>query len=143
MADIFDKKKRSAIMAAVKSAETKPEILIRKELFAKGFRFRKNVASMPGKPDIILPKYKTVIFINGCFWHGHKNCKAAILPKSRIDYWSKKINSNIARDKKNIRLLRKLGWRIIIVWECKINNEVQLLRTINKITKFLNNYSPC
>ena len=100
---------------------TKPEILVRKFLFSKGFRYRINVKTLPGKPDIVLPKYKTVIFINGCFWHGH-NCKKGKLPSSNIDFWRKKISNNKSRDDKNSDLLIKLGWKVIIIWQCEISN---------------------
>src|ERR1700739_1798896 len=97
--DVFSKDKRSTIMSKISGKETKPEIIIRKFLFSKGFRYRKNVSTLPGKPDIILSKYSTVIFVNGCFWHGHKNCKAAKLPSTRRQFWEEKINNNIVRDK--------------------------------------------
>lgn len=120
MSDVFSKEKRSQIMSKVRAAETKPEIVIRKFLFSQGFRYRKNVKKLPGTPDIALPKYKTVIFIHGCFWHGHKNCEAAALPKSRQEYWYPKIQRNIKRDSKNKKDLKKLGWHIITIWECDI-----------------------
>lgn len=107
-------------MSKVRATETKPEIIVRKFLFSKGFRFRKNVKNLPGSPDIVLPKYKTVIFVHGCFWHGHKNCKEAMLPKSNKKYWTKKITDNIQRDRKRIKELKKTGWLPIIVWECQI-----------------------
>lgn len=100
MSDIFSKEKRSIIMSKISSKNTKPEILVRKYLFAHGFRFRVNDKRLPGKPDILLPKHKSVIFVNGCFWHGHENCKAATLPSSNVDYWRNKISSNVERDKK-------------------------------------------
>jgi DNA mismatch endonuclease (patch repair protein) len=120
VADIFTKQKRSQIMAMVKGKETQPEIAVRKLLFSKGFRYRKNVKYLPGSPDIVLPKYYTVVFVHGCFWHGHKNCKAAALPKSRPEYWLPKINKNKNRDAAKARELRKLGWRVITIWECGI-----------------------
>jgi DNA mismatch endonuclease, patch repair protein len=132
--DTFSEFDRSKIMSTVRSSETKPEVTIRKFLFSKGFRYRKNSLLLPGKPDIVLSKYKTVVFINGCFWHGHKNCKASTLPKSKIEYWSNKISSNIERDTRNIKELRKLGWKVIIIWECQIkkivNDEKLKLETI-------------
>ena len=126
-------------MASVRSTETKPEIAVRKFLFSKGYRFRKNVKSLPGKPDIILPKYKTIILIHGCFWHGHKNCSAATLPKSNKQYWKNKIQKNIDRDVRNKKTLKGLGWNVITVWECQLkkllsNNKMQL--------KFLNSIAP-
>ncbi|HNW70035.1 MAG TPA: DNA mismatch endonuclease Vsr [Bacteroidales bacterium] len=133
MTDIFSKEKRSQIMVRVRAIETKPEILIRKYLFSQGFRFRKNVKSLPGCPDIVLPKYRTVIFIHGCFWHGHKNCISSALPKSNKEYWVSKISSNIIRDKKNKQKLKKLGWNVIIIWECCILNKQYQQKTFTAI----------
>ena len=107
-------------MAKVSNKETKPEILVRKFLFSRGYRYRKNVVSMPGKPDIVLPKYRTVIFVNGCFWHGHKDCKKAKLPSSNIAFWKEKITKNIERDHNNINVLLSLNWNVITIWECEI-----------------------
>lgn len=120
MSDIFSKSKRSEIMANIPAANTKPEIMIRKYLFQKGFRYRINYKKFVGKPDIVLPKYKAIIFIHGCFWHSHPNCKDAHLPKSNIDFWKKKISSNIKRDLQNIKLLKEMGWNVIVIWECEI-----------------------
>lgn len=133
MADIFSKSKRSEIMSKVRATETKPEILVRKLLFSKGFRFRKNLKSLPGKPDIVLPKLKTVIFIHGCFWHGHKNCEAATLPKTQKEYWNTKISSNIKRDKRYIRELKKLRWKVIIIWECRITSKAKREKQFNSL----------
>ena len=108
MSDIFSQTKRSDIMSKISSKDTKPEILVRKFLFSKGFRYRINVKTLPGKPDIVLPKYKTIIFVNGCFWHGH-NCKKGKLPSSNTDFWKEKISNNKSRDAKNSDLLVKLG----------------------------------
>lgn len=121
MSDIFSSQKRSDIMSKIGGKNTKPEILVRKFLFSRGFRYRINVKTLPGKPDIVLPKYKTVIFINGCFWHGH-NCKKGKLPSSNIDFWKEKISNNKSRDDKNSDLLAKLGWKVIIIWQCEISN---------------------
>ena len=98
----------------------KPEELVRKYLFSQGFRYRKNDARLPGKPDIVLPKYKTVVFVNGCFWHGHEGCHYFVWPKNNAEFWKKKIGSNIERDAKNHALLAKLGWNVIVVWECEL-----------------------
>ncbi len=133
MIDIFPKTKRSQIMSKIRANDSIPEVLVRKYLFSKGFRFRKNMKSLPGKPDIVLPKYKTVIFVNGCFWHGHKGCKAALLPTTRKNFWENKIDGNIVRDKANIRKLRKLGWRVIIIWQCKLKNISARNKTFNKL----------
>jgi len=122
LSDIYSKQKRSEIMSKISGKETKPEILVRKYLFSEGFRFRKNDKRLPGRPDIVLPKYKIVIFIHGCFWHGH-HCKAAKLPETNKEFWKSKINSNIERDKKNQRELRKLGWKVIVIWQCELKNK--------------------
>lgn len=121
MSDIYSKSKRSEIMSHISSKETRPEIIVRKFLFANGFRFRKNVNKLPGKPDIVLPKYKTIIFIHGCFWHGH-TCKRGLLPTTNVEFWKYKIDGNIERDKQNVVELEKRGWLIIIVWQCEIRN---------------------
>jgi DNA mismatch endonuclease (patch repair protein) len=140
MTDIFSKDKRSTIMAHISSKNTKPEIIIRKALFAKGYRYRINYNKLPGKPDIVLPKYKTVIFLHGCFWHAHENCNDAHLPKSNTEFWRKKIGSNEERDKKNMEQLKNLDWSIIIVWECEIKKKNMALlidrieKEIHKIT---------
>lgn len=119
MTDVFSKSKRSSVMSKIRSKNTKPELLVRKFLFANKFRYRLHVKGMKGQPDIVLKKYRTVIFVNGCFWHGH-NCKAGLLPKSNIDYWLTKIQANIIRDKLTYESLENSGWRIIIIWECDL-----------------------
>jgi len=120
--DNHDKATRSYNMSQIKSKNTKPEETVRKFLFSKGFRYRKNDKRFPGKPDIVLPKYKTIIFVNGCFWHGHNGCKYFVMPKSNVEYWKPKIERNIARDKENIALLKKQGWNVIVLWECELRN---------------------
>lgn len=122
MADIFSKAKRSEIMSKISGKETKPEILVRKYLFSKGFRYRKNDKKLAGKPDIVLPKYKTVIFIHGCFWHHHKDCPKAALPATNREFWENKISKNVERDAQNRKDLRKLGWNVIEIWQCRIKN---------------------
>ena len=109
-------------MSRISDRDSKMEILVRKTLFTKGFRYRKNDKSLPGKPDIVLPRYKTVIFTHGCFWHGHKGCKASKLPETRKDFWQKKIDENIQRDGKNVEELKQKGWKVIVIWQCEINN---------------------
>jgi DNA mismatch endonuclease vsr len=120
MTDIKTKEERSRNMAAIKGKDTKPELIVRKYLFSRGLRFRIQVRKLPGNPDIALPKYKTVIFVNGCFWHGHEGCKYFRLPKSNVEFWKEKIERNIARDVRNETELKALGWRVIRVWECEI-----------------------
>ena len=123
-------------MSRISGKETKPEILVRKYLFAHGFRYRKNAKDLPGKPDIVLPKYKTVIFVNGCFWHGHHNCKKAALPVTNAEFWSKKISSNIIRDEKTYVELAGIGYKVLVVWQCELGikeREKTLDELANKI----------
>ncbi len=110
-------------MSRIKGKNTKPEMLVRKFLFAKGLRYRLHDKKLPGKPDIILPKYKTVIFIHGCFWHGHKGCKYFVIPKTRTDWWLNKINKNKEKDNDSILKLNEEGWHIIVVWECDLKSK--------------------
>ena len=133
MADVFSIKKRSQIMASVSGKDTKPEILVRRKLFSEGFRYRKNDSRYPGKPDIVIPKYNTIIFIHGCFWHGHKGCKHSELPTSNVDYWKTKISKNINRDKKNIVELQRQGWTVIVIWECEIETIDKRENRLNKL----------
>jgi len=123
-------------MSKISAKETKPEILVRKYLFAKGYRFRKNVKLLPGTPDIVLPKFKTVIFVHGCFWHNH-TCKAAKLPETRKEFWETKINQNKERDQRNLSDLGKLGWKVIIVWQCEIKNKTIFEKTMQNLFKKL------
>jgi DNA mismatch endonuclease (patch repair protein) len=120
MADVHDKATRSYNMSRIKGKNTKPEMLVRKFLFAHGFRYRLHVSSLPGKPDIVLPKYKTVIFVHGCFWHGHEGCKYFVVPKTRTEWWLNKINGNKLNDKKNIELLNLDEWKVIQIYECNL-----------------------
>lgn len=112
-------------MSRIKSKNTKPEIMARKYLFSKGFRYRKNVTNLPGKPDIVLGKYKSVIFVNGCFWHKHEGCKCFTVPKTRTDWWMEKIEKNVLKDKENYEKLIQQGWRVYVIWECQIERELQ------------------
>ena len=132
MADTVSKEKRSEIMSHVTGKETKPEIMVRKYLFARGLRYRKNVKQLPGTPDIVFPKYKTAVFVNGCFWHGHKGCKYSHLPSTNIEYWEKKLADNLERDERKTRELEKLGYRILIVWQCQLkpNIKIETLETL-------------
>ena len=120
MTDVHSQETRSYNMSRIKAKDTKPELLVRKYLFCKGFRYRVNVKDLPGKPDIVLPKYKTVIFIHGCFWHGHEGCKYFVIPKTRTEWWTEKIRKNKERDQQEHEALRKTGWNIITVWECQL-----------------------
>lgn len=138
MSDIFTKQKRSEIMSNISGTETKPEIIVRKMLFANGFRYRKNDKRYSGRPDIVLPKYKTVIFIHGCFWHGH-NCSAGKLPETRKEFWENKISGNIERDKKNIKDLENDGWHVIIIWQCSLKNKEIREKTLKELINTLHN----
>ena len=119
---------RSRNMSAIKSKNTKPEIAVRKVLHSMGYRFRLHGKDLPGSPDIVLPKYKTVIFVHGCFWHRHENCKYATTPKTREEFWESKFKENVIRDKSNQKKLSAIGWKIIIVWECEIKDKNLLIK---------------
>ena len=125
-------------MSQIRGKNTKPEILVRKFLFQKGFRFRLHVKKMPGTPDIVLPKYKTVIFVQGCFWHRHQECKDGHIPDSNQAFWLKKINENISRDENNFNLLRAQGWNVIVIWGCELKSKVKdwaLGRLVTQLTE--------
>jgi DNA mismatch endonuclease, patch repair protein len=132
---------RSVLMAKVKSSGTKPEEMVRKVLFKEGFRYRKNVSHLPGKPDIVLPKYKAIVFVHGCFWHQHENCPESVLSQSRQEYWEPKLQRNAQRDHENAERLKQNGWRVFIVWECKLrprlfqNTMSALIKDLREITK--------
>lgn len=123
MADNHSKEVRSKNMSHIRSTNSKPEETVRKYLFSHGFRYRKNVKTLPGKPDIVLSKYKTVIFVNGCFWHKH-DCPRFVWPSSNTDYWIPKIQRNVERDQRNMDSLKETGWNVIIVWECELKKAV-------------------
>ena len=133
MTDIISKEKRSWNMSRIKGKNTKPERIVRSVLHRMGYRFRLHRKDLPGKPDIVLPKYRTVIFVHGCFWHRHKGCKYAYTPKSRVDFWKKKFKENVKRDKKKREELVKAGWKIVIVWECRLRNSDKLKEYLHRI----------
>jgi len=133
--DKFTEEKRSSIMSHISGRETKPEIVVRKYLFTRGFRYRKNVKSLWGKPDIVLRKYGTVIFIHGCFWHRHEGCPRSKLPDTRKYFWEKKISENVNRDKRNAQVLTKQGWNVITVWQCEINNSEKRETRLEELIK--------
>ena len=124
--DVHSKEVRSYNMSRIKGKDTKPEETVRKYLFSQGFRYRKNDKKLPGSPDIVLPKYKTVIFVNGCFWHGHEGCKYFVWPKNNAEFWHKKIRDNIFRDQWKVQAVYLLGWKVIVVWECKIKSDKEI-----------------
>lgn len=132
MADVHTPEQRSYNMSRIRNRNTKPEELVRKFLFSQGFRYRKNDARLPGKPDIVLPKYRTAIFVNGCFWHKHGGCKYFVWPENNGEFWRAKIESNVLRDNKKIAQLCSLNWRVIVIWECQLKPKVrqQTLRNL-------------
>lgn len=138
MADVFDRATRSKNMSRIRGKHTKPEQLIRSALHSRGFRYRLHSKDLPGKPDIVLPKYKAIIEVNGCFWHGHK-CHLFHWPKSRTDFWREKITQNIRRDSENQIKLENMGWRVLVVWECSIKGKKRLNRDelIDRIVEWL------
>lgn len=133
MADVHTPEQRSYNMSQIRSKNTKPEEIMQKYLFSQGVRYRKNDSRLPGKPDIVLPKYKTVIFVNGCFWHGHEECKYFVWPRNNAEFWKVKISGNIQRDARSICQLEGHGWNVIVIWECelkKTNRETTLTKSI-------------
>lgn len=123
--DVHEKKTRSYNMSRIKGKDTKPEEIVRKYLFSQGFRYRKNDKRLPGKPDIVLPKYRTVIFVNGCFWHKHEGCRYFVWPRSNPGFWREKIEGNVERDRKKTAELLAAGWHVLVIWECKLKPAVQ------------------
>ena len=125
MPDVFTKEQRSKVMSRIRGKDNKPETMVRKYLWHHGFRYRKNDKSLPGTPDIVIPKYRTVVFINGCFWHHHYGCKYGRYPQSRTEYRIKHINRNVENDVKNYNLLQQLDYKVIVVWECEIREDFE------------------
>ncbi|MDD2754459.1 MAG: very short patch repair endonuclease [Methanothrix sp.] len=119
---MFSKEMRSKLMSRVSGKNTKPEIVVRKILHELGFRYRLHVSKLPGHPDIVLPKHKKIILVNGCFWHGHKDCRRSKRPHTNAIFWNKKIDDNIARDNKTIDELKLLGWDVLVIWQCQLND---------------------
>lgn len=126
MTDVHSKQVRSYNMSMIRSKNTKPEMIVRRYLFSSGFRYRVNVQGIKGKPDIVFTKYRIVIFINGCFWHGHPNCKIFVLPKTNTEWWKNKIETTRKRDEKNQQLLKAEGWHVIVIWECQLKKKNRL-----------------
>jgi len=120
--DVLTSEERSALMGRIRGRDTKPEIIVRKFLFSRGFRYRINDPRYPGSPDIVLPKYRTVIFVHGCFWHGHEGCKLFRYPKTNFEFWYEKVQRNRERDDQKIKFLKQQGWNVIVIWECQIKN---------------------
>lgn len=141
--DIWDKKKRSEVMSKIRSKNTKPEIALRKALFARGYRYRTNYQKLPGKPDIVLPKYKTAIFVHGCFWHGHDiACIDSHIPKTNTSFWIEKIAKNKERDKNNTNQILSMGWKVIAIWDCEIQQKDNMDTLVQKIVDLLHEAIP-
>ena len=138
MTDRITPEHRSWNMSRIKGKDTKIEVKVRSWLFSKGFRFRKNDRRYPGTPDIVLPKYKTVIFINGCFWHRHEGCRYATIPKTRTEFWQEKFDRNVANDRKHKEELETMGWRVITLWECELKKN-SFEDTMNRLEQQLHN----
>ena len=136
--DIISEERRSWNMSRIKGKDTKPELVVRSILHKMGYRFRLHRKDLPGTPDIVLPKYKTVIFVHGCFWHRHKRCKFAYTPKSRVKFWKDKFAETVKRDKQHLKQLKENGWEVFIVWECETKDMDKLKKIINKITQGIN-----
>jgi len=134
MTDVFSKEKRSWIMSRIKGRDTKPEMLVRSFVHRMGFRFRVHRRDLPGNPDIVLPRYGKVIFVHGCFWHGHKRCPRSMRPATNKSFWNKKLDANIERDKHIRNELRRMGWKLLVVWQCETHNPEKLL---GKLERFL------
>lgn len=137
MPDHLTPQQRHRCMSHIRSKATKPEILVRKWLWAHGYRYRLNVKSVPGKPDIVMRKYRTAIFVNGCFWHGHEGCKYFIMPKTNTVFWQNKIESNRQRDKRNYYILLQNGWQVIVLWQCELSHE-RIEKTMQAVALSLN-----
>ena len=135
MSDIYSKQKRSQIMSKISGKNTKPEIIIRKLIHSLGYRYRLHKKELPGKPDIVFPKYHKVIFVNGCFWHGHSKCSRSKLPTTNQNFWTNKITGNKKKDKSNYTRLKKLGWNYLIIWQCEISK-----KNIEKLTFKINTF---
>ncbi len=130
MVDVVDKATRSRMMSGIKGKDTKPELLVRAYLHRRGLRFRLHVKGLPGKPDLVFPKYKAVVFVHGCFWHRHNGCKYATTPQTRSEFWEHKLEENVNRDSYQIAALKELGWRVFVIWECELQEGSSRLESL-------------
>jgi len=137
LVDFMTNQQRSRAMSRVRGKETRIELLVRSLLHRKGFRYKNNVLTLPGRPDIVLPKYKAAVFVHGCFWHGHPGCKLSRLPGSREEFWEQKISNTSLRDKEKIAELLSIGWRTAVVWQCVLNNRESVSKTIDVLANWI------
>ena len=135
MTDHVDSSKRSAMMAAVRSKNTSPELAVRKLIHSMGYRYRLHGSGLPGKPDLVFAGKRKVIFVHGCFWHRHRGCAKASTPKTRVDFWQTKFDRNVARDKKTVRSLKRLGWQVSTIWQCELKDAARVARRLNEFLK--------
>ena len=126
MSDIVDRERRRQLMARIRGRDTGPELAVRRVAHRMGLRFRLHSKNLPGRPDLVFPKFRSVVFVHGCFWHQHDGCRLARIPKSRVEYWTQKFRRNVTRDRRNEEALQTLGWRVIVIWECEVRNEKRL-----------------
>ncbi len=139
MADRLTRSTRSALMSRVKSQHTAPEMLVRKAAYALGYRFRLHCQELPGCPDLVFRRYQAVVFVHGCFWHGHRSCRRSARPTSNVSFWNQKLDANEKRDRRNVRKLRALGWRVLTIWECQ-THDLDLIR--RRLSEFFGKLSP-
>ncbi len=137
MTDVVNKATRSRMMAGIKGKNTVPELVLRQAMHKRGFRFRLHVKQLPGRPDLLFPKYKAAVFVHGCFWHRHRNCRYATTPATRTEFWQTKFAANVARDSLLVMALINSGWRVAIIWECSLRNSVGIQETAEELSKWL------
>ncbi len=135
MTDVMDSARRSELMARIRSSDTSPELAVRRIAHRMGLRFRLHRKDLPGRPDLVFPRRRTAVFVHGCFWHRHRGCRLASTPKSHVDYWTRKFETNVARDARQQRALKKLGWRVLVVWECETRSEEAIERRLAPIMR--------
>ena len=135
--DIWSKKKRSEVMSRIRSKNTKPEIFVRSMIHNMGYRFRIHRRDLPGCPDLVFPKYRSIIFVQGCFWHLHKGCRDGTIPKTDHEKWKAKLERNVMRDKQNFKKLKDMGWEVLVIWECEVEKKIDKVE--KKVRKFLTN----
>jgi DNA mismatch endonuclease (patch repair protein) len=137
MVDTLTPEQRSERMSRIRGRDTQPELVLRRALHAEGLRYRLHDADLPGKPDLVFPRFSAVVFVHGCFWHQHVGCKVARVPQSNLGFWRKKFEANRCRDRRNVRQLRRLGWRVAVVWECQLSTAHRVATSVKRVRRFL------